>query len=92
MRVIDATFWADVESCLCESLMPIIQGLVPFGSTICTDGLILNGYGYHRVLPHENEFARSKSHGNSIEKTPVNFSHGRSGRIATEKNNELLQY
>lgn len=65
--------------------MPIIQGLVPFGSTICTDGLILNGYEYHRVLPHEDEFARSKSHGNSIEKKPVNFSHGRSGRIATEK-------
>ncbi len=62
-----------MESCLCESLMPIIQGLVPFGSTICTDGLILNGYEYHRVLPHENEFARSKSTATALRKHPLIF-------------------
>ena len=62
-----------VPNCSREELMPIIQGKIPEGSTIHTDGrkaydgLILNGYSHYRVFHHENEFARGKSHVNGIE-------------------------
>ena len=62
-----------VPNCSREELLPIIQGKILEGSTIHTDGwkaydgLILNGYTHYRVLHHENEFARGKSHVNGIE-------------------------
>ena len=55
-----------VKNCTTEQLMPIIQGKILEGSTINTDGwkaydgLILNGYTYHRVFHSKNEFARGK--------------------------------
>jgi transposase-like protein len=62
-----------VPNCSREELMPIIQGKIPEGSTIRTDGwkaydgLILNGCNHYRVFHHEDEFARGKSHVNGIE-------------------------
>ena len=62
-----------VPNCSKEELMPIIQGKIPEGSTIHTDGwkacdgLILNGYNHYRVFHNANEFAREKSHVNGIE-------------------------
>ena len=62
-----------VKNCTRAQLLPIIQGKILEGSTINTDGwkaydgLILNGYTYHRVFHSHNEFARGKSHVNGIE-------------------------
>ena len=62
-----------VKNCTIEQLMSIIQGKILEGSTINTDvwkaydGLILNGYTYHRVFHSKNEFARGKKHVNGIE-------------------------
>ena len=62
-----------VKNCSREELLPIIQGKIPEGSTIYTDGwkaydgLILNGYEHYRVYHSKNEFARGKSHVNGIE-------------------------
>jgi len=62
-----------VENCSREELMPVIQGKVPEGSVIHTDGwkaydgLIVNGYDHYRVFHSRNEFARGKSHVNGIE-------------------------
>jgi transposase-like protein len=53
--------------------MPIIQGKILEGSTVCTDGwkaydgLVVNGYDHYRVFHCKNEFARGKSHVNGIE-------------------------
>lgn len=56
-----------------ESILPIIKGRVPEGSTIYSDGwrsyngLITYGYKHFRIHHHENEFARGKNHVNGIE-------------------------
>ena len=49
-----------VPNCSREELMPVIQGKIPEGSTIRTDGwkaydgLILNGCNHYRVFHHES--------------------------------------
>ena len=64
---------AIVPNCSKQSLLPIIQGHIPTGSTIYSDGwkaydgLLLNGYDHYRIHHHENEFARGKNHVNGIE-------------------------
>jgi transposase-like protein len=66
-------FVSVVDGCSKEDLMPIIQGKIPKGSTIHTDGwgaydgLVINGYDHYRVFHSKNEFARGKSHINGIE-------------------------
>ena len=62
-----------VENWSKEELMPVIQGKVPEGSVIhsdgwkACDGLIVNGYDHYRVFHSRNEFARGKSHVNGTE-------------------------
>jgi len=62
-----------VKNCTKAQLMPIIQGKVPEGSTIYSDGwksydgLILNGYDHYRVYHSKDEFVRGKAHVNGIE-------------------------
>jgi transposase len=62
-----------VDDCSRDSLRPIIEGQVLTNSTVYTDGwrsydgLVLDGYRYHRIHHHENEFARGKNHVNGIE-------------------------
>ena len=78
----ESVFVKVVKNCSRKSLMPIIQGLTLEGSVTYTDGrkvydgLILNGYGHHRVFYSNNVFARGKCHVNGMRTRQQNVNEG----------------
>ncbi len=91
----EKVFVSVIANCSRKELLPIIQGKVLTGSDVYTDGwhaydgLITSGYRHHRILHHENQFARGRNHVNGIESF-WSFAKARLSKLKGVRHNKFI--